>query len=102
MEIINMKNFKPLNFVVSDCLTSCTHNIDKHDVWFSIDKTEDGFYKTYIVSADKGMFLEFMTMRRAQIWANYIYCQMLLGGVFQSFEKHENLYAVKCYKKEVA
>jgi hypothetical protein len=100
MEILNMKNFKPLNFVGSESYCDCTHTMGSSEVVFSIELSDGGFYEVTVKAGTLGMCLQFMSMKRAQIWANYIYCQMQLDGVFQSFEK--NAYAVKTYKREVA
>ena len=97
-----MKNFKPLNFVGSESYCDCTHTMGNSDVIFSIELSNGGFYEVTVKAGTLGMCLQFMSMSRAQIWANYIYCQMLLNGVSQSFEKNENAYAVKYYKREVA
>jgi hypothetical protein len=100
MEILNMKNFKPLNFVGSESYCDCTHTMGNSEVVFSIELSDGGFYEVTVKVGTLGMSLQFMSMSKAQIWANYIYCQMELDGVRAPFETNE--YAVKFYKREVA
>ena len=95
-----MKNFKPLNFVGSKSYCDCTHTMGNSDVIFSIELSDGGFYEVTFNAGTLGLCGGFFSMSRAQIWSNYIYCQMLLDGVSQSFEK--NVFAVKYYKREVA
>ena len=99
-----MKNFKPLNFVGSESYCDCTHTIANSDVIFSINQHNglhgSNYYEVTVKAGTLGMSLQFTTMNMAQVWANYIYCQMELDGVHASFEKNE--FAVKWYKEGVA
>ena len=94
-----MNNFETLKFDGSESYSDCTHTIDNSEVVFSITK-RDSFYEVTVKAGALGMCLQFMSISRAQMWANYICIEMQLDGVYQSFTKNE--YAVKAYKGEVA
>ena len=94
-----MNNLKTLKFDGSESYSDCTHTIDNSEVVFSITKRND-FYEVTVKAGTLGMCLQFMSMSRAQMWANYIYLEMQLDGVYQTYTKNE--YAAKLYKGEVA
>jgi len=94
-----MNNIKTLKFDGSESYSDCTHTIHSSEVVFSITK-QDGFYEVIVKAHKLGMCNQFFTMRKAQLWANYIYCEMQLDGVSQAYENYP--YLVKLYKGEVA
>lgn len=95
-----MNNLETLKFDGSESYSDCTHTINSNcEVVFSITK-RDCFYEVTVKAGTLGMCLQFGSMSRAQLWANYICFEMQLDGVYQSFARNE--YAVKEYKGEVA
>ena len=95
-----MNNIKTLKFDGSESYSDCTHTIDNSEVVFSIQLADDGFYEVIVRADGLQMLSAFSSISRAQMWANYIYIEMQLDGVFRTFEKYP--FAVKAYKGEVA
>lgn len=94
-----MNNLETLKFDGSESYSDCTHTIDNSEVVFSITK-RDCFYEVTVKAGTSGMCLQFMTISRAQMWANFVFFAMHLDGVSNTFANNE--YAVKFYKGEVA
>ena len=83
-----MNNITTLSFDGSESYSDCTQTIDNSEVVFSIGLTYDDHYEV-TVRADGGtMRLAYDSVSRAQMWANYIYFEMQLNGVFRTFERH--------------